>query len=86
MSLVNIGVDGNRVTNECITNMQVIGEEYFYCLRKYRRLHIISVKEYGYMIYCFIRNYKLKSYKELEPYYDSILGKMIFWVYKIRKL
>lgn len=84
--MVNIGVDGARVTNECIANMEVIGREYFYCLRKYRRLHIISIKEYCYLTYCFIRDYKLKSHEELKPYCNSVLGKIMFWMYKLRKL
>ena len=85
-SMVNIGVDGLRVSNECITNMQVIGKEYFYCLKKYYRLHLLSFKEYCYLIYCFARDYKLKTYAELKPFYDSALGKLIYWIYKKRRL
>ncbi len=85
MNLVYIGVDGKRVTNECITDLQVIGKEYFYCLEKYRKLHIISFKDYCYLIYCFLRDYKLKEYNDFRPYCNSILGITIFNVYKMRK-
>ena len=85
-SLVNIGVEGNRVTNECIMNMEVIGSEYFYCMKKYRRLHILSLTEYSYLTYCFIRDYRLKSFEDLKPYCNTLLGKVIFWVYKMRRL
>lgn len=94
--LVGINNDKGRVTDECITNDNVIYSEYFYCWNKLRKEGIISLWKSLYWLYKFLRQYKPKSYSFVAHYskeytclllivYPMYQAKLLFDLWRTRR-
>lgn len=80
--LVGINNDKGRVTDQCITNYEVIYSEYFYCWEKFRKLKILTPIKSYYWLYKFLRLHKPSQWGEVQPYctHHKI---MIYFVYTL---
>lgn len=70
-SLVGINNEKGRVTDECITNYQLIYTEFFYCWNKFKKEGVISNWKSYYWLYKFMRLHRPALWKEVEPYSEG---------------
>ena len=83
-----VGVNNNigRLTDDCITNKDVIYSEFFYCFRKCRLNGILSPIKSYYWLYKFFRLHKPCCWGEINSYCKKykISSYITFHVYKIK--
>lgn len=84
--VIGVGNDIGRLTDECVTNSQVIYSEYFCCSEKYRSNGILTALKSYYWLYKFLRLHRPTDWKAIKPYCKEhrMLSYLIYWIYKIK--
>jgi len=79
-SLINIGINDQQITNECVDNEEVQLKEHFYIYNKYLQNHAFK-KEYLIFLVQLIKRFRIDSFKTLKKH----SGFSFFTEYKITR-
>ena len=87
-AIVNIGIDNNRVTNDCINNKHLIYDEFFYSLKKGFNDNYFNLRDLFVCSYKFVKNYRVNSFNEVSPYITGYIKGILFiafYLYRIKR-